>query len=417
MDIILLDYDYYSKYNQKFKPDYLLEPFFHYGLLLKIPKGIKNEMIILPQEHRLNFITSDKFLDSVESFDFISCNKNHKSIYLDDSSFVIENISKILENLYENFPHNFKIVLTIDIPDIETDYLPKICSYFSYPIISGLDQKIYFFKTNDLNSDIDCQTTKILFKQLLKDYHSMTRNDSPVIRCSINVKFTNKAIKTLKLLTSKIFENEKKFTGLEVSDKFLIKEISNDGDRVIVTLDLEDKDEANGGIDSVDVVYSKYTYHTHPKKTYDKFEVTQAWPSWQDFESFLITFKYGITIMHVTATLEGAYITTINPDIIKYIQEWDEEEINHLMMKFYDVPYPSYDIERSKENHLNPKDGQEFCEMINEREIEYKKEIFPPIFKVELIPWEKFTEKNIFNINFISGTNQTCAISDLQYFS
>jgi hypothetical protein len=250
---------------------------------------------------------------------------------------------------------------------------------------------------------------------MLNEMKALKNRDSETgINCSVRVKLTDSAIKKLKLLTSKIFESQNHFEGLEISDKFSIGEISSGDDgKVLVTLCINEKDSKVGEDDSVDVVFSKYTYHTHPKKTYDKFEVLYAWPSWQDFESFLILFKSGITIFHITSTLEGAYITTINPRIFPYLSTWNFDDITEIIKENYDWMYPSYDIERKHQNYLHPKDGFDFCNQINTKEIEFNKELFPPIFNVQLIPWNEFSEDNIFDVEYISGNNQTCSISDL----
>lgn len=418
MSIILFDYDYLLSKNINLLKN-LNEKIFQddnnkRGLIIILPKDIVNKMKYLIQENREDFINNEMKNNIQEIIPFTySPNKKEISIPLKNSKLFYNNVNDILKSIYENFPHNYKIKLESTLNNPRN---LELCKNFSYPILSGLNDNIYFFVKNDMNKPFNYETNKYLFNKVKLDYNILKQTGLSSIPCHLYLNFDEKTINNLKLNANKIFEKEKKFDGLEISDKFKIKNISNNNDGKLITLEMHSLNPNIGNGDSVDVVFSKYTYHTHPKKTYEKFKVKLAWPSWQDFESFFILFKNGVTIFHLISTLEGAYILTINPKIIDYISNLSDSKVKRIVKKYYDINYPSYDKKYLKQNKSTPKTPEEFIDLVNNLKIKLKDVTLPPLFNVNFYPWNKFTEDVMIPINYLSGANQTCSYSDLQNF-
>ena len=56
-----------------------------------------------------------------------------------------KNCLKILESLYQNFPHDYKIVLECDLP-LNKKYLSSVSKFFSFPIFDKKNQKKYWIR-------------------------------------------------------------------------------------------------------------------------------------------------------------------------------------------------------------------------------------------------------------------------------
>jgi hypothetical protein len=68
---------------------------------------------------------------------------------------------------------------------------------------------------------------------------------------------------------------------------------------------------SKGTNEEVESVNSKYSFHSHPKEAYKKYNVELGWPSNQDYLSFLKScMRYG-TLFHTVITIEGIYIITL----------------------------------------------------------------------------------------------------------
>ena len=406
MSILILDYDYLSTKNlfPQFKKEKNNDSFLKSGIIFIIPNYIEKQMIHLPIEERLLFLSSNNFKESIMYTINFNVNQIKRKIYFQLSKHFIQFIEKILESLYQNFPHDYKIVLECDLP-LNKKYLSSVSKFFSFPIFDKKNQKILFFRFNNIDIKNDSTHTLHLYQKIKNDIINLKHEE--IINCEIFINFDTQAIHVLKNLHLKIFEHKQKFKGLEQSDKFSIKDIKPYKGSSLITLELCTKNLKIGDDDSVDVVFSKYTFHTHPNKTYEKFEVKFAWPSSNDFDSFISLFLNNITIFHVTCTLEGAYF-------MPYLYDFSDEDYSQICQQFYNICYPSYDIERRKENHKCPNTPNDFLKIVNYQKFKFNNKEYPPIFNVQFLPWNKFTSKNIFKIPYYSDENMSCAVSDVQ---
>jgi hypothetical protein len=351
MSILLLDYDYLI--SKKILTEYL--PHFKHlkngkGLAIVIQTELYNKLQSLEIKNRQPVLESDEFKKQIIDFIPFSYDKNKKIIILYCNHTLTKYIKSLLQVLYENFPHNYNIVLNLDFTNEKFSQNCKaIAPYFSFPLLDAVNKIVTFYRDNDLDHQFDSKDTLHLIEKILEDYEQMINKDVAVLKCNILVKFDQKSIEELRKLNSKVFERKHKFSGLEMSDKFQIKDISETKNNdTLITLTMNEGELKLGDNDSVDVVFSKYTYHTHPKKTYESFEVKLAWPSQSDFESFIILFKNNITIFHIVCTEEGIYASTINPNFIPYLQELDEDDLIKICEENFDIRYPHKNEKKNK---------------------------------------------------------------------
>jgi len=81
------------------------------------------------------------------------------------------------------------------------------------------------------------------------------------------------------------------------------------------------------------LVESKFGYHTHPKTAYERNNVKIAWPSVDDYLSFLETIEKYHTLFHCVITLEGIYFISFRywVPITSHLEQ--------LVKQYYDIPY------------------------------------------------------------------------------
>jgi hypothetical protein len=127
---------------------------------------------------------------------------------------------------------------------------------------------------------------------------------SGVTSCELNVKFGKGAIEYLKSL----LDRDKEVAGL-----FVVKTVKMGGNGAVFELSHDEKSSQTGKDESVDAVWNRFNWHTHPKKAYENHGVTRGWPSSSDYNGF--TSLKNHTIVHTVSTVEGLYT-------ISYSDEW-----------------------------------------------------------------------------------------------
>ena len=104
---------------------------------------------------------------------------------------------------------------------------------------------------------------------------------------------------------------------------------------MIFELSPDPKSVKIGDEEEVDAVWSRYNFHTHPKKAYENHGVVRGWPSSQDFVGFLELDNE--TIFHTVVTLEGIYIISLSSEWKGKLKDINKKYIS----KHYDIDHES----------------------------------------------------------------------------
>ena len=155
--------------------------------------------------------------------------------------------------------------------------------------------------------------------------------------CNITIHLDKDAIDCLYNHTRYIqFESGGKKEQREISGRFTMTQSA--ANRYALSIDPATIER--GEQESTNYIQSFGTFHTHPYKAYKKYNVCIAWPSADDYLSYL--YMYGICLagFHVVSTLEGLYIITlkhyIDPtQIVKKFDHYREKIEYH-----HGVDYP-----------------------------------------------------------------------------
>lgn len=324
---ILIDYDLYIKKQSLFqKPN--KQNGFKTGLILILPEPISQDNLSIETLNSKPFINNIIF----QCFVYIQQNycllDNNCERYLD---VILDTISKYTKNL------TVWVYIDIQKQNIIKSFVLK---GFHSPFITDklpngtiIQPSIALCKENSLENKCDVPVLDKI------DYliYQYKRNKN---YCQLYARLSNNAYTFLRSIPLK--QKEKEMSG-ELYAKTIIKQ----DDKNVYIIDINPASLKTGNGENVDVEPDRYSFHSHPKNTYEKYSVEKGWPSVHDF---LACYKLRENcIFHCVATLEGVYIITI--DYKKEIKN----DIQTYISKNFDI---------DKKLKMSP---EQYVEMINNR--------------------------------------------------
>jgi hypothetical protein len=293
---------------------------------------------------------------------------------------------------------NIVLVVDIDIDDLDKK-VDEICKDgFAYPVITTklfdniFDTPKIVFKWSKNKEDIDIQKKmlKVSMKNVLR---CLSVSQS---KCGIQIKLTKKAIEYLYNHTRHIkFQFGNVSEQREISGKF---QIVNTKD--YFELEIDEKSIERGDKESADPVESFGTFHTHPYDAYKKHKVCIAWPSADDYISFLYMYGLCYSGFHIVSTLEGIYIISLNKYIPPEKVMKDFKKIKDKIEYHHGVDYPETNKNCTIEK-VNHKKIHNYVKRINKK----------GVFNLTFVKWNKCNEP--INIKY-SGIEKNCFSSKEQ---
>lgn len=334
-------------------------------------KNLKNNFYII-------FIYNYESINSI--YYLLYKEKNEYKIgelsYIED-----KHIKPILESISRYFPKDI-ILWSGIIP--QEQYKTYIENDFNHPYKcnkSPLGNKVmnpgiaFIWQKEDIEA-LDKKSIENTINFLKKVPLSYKNNS----KCNIYARFTPEAIKYLKDI------NSQDTSDIELSGSLLVKKVSYIDGIIVHELYSNPKSVIKGEKETVDAVWSRYNFHTHPIKAYNNNRVKKGWPSSQDYVGFLDLNNN--TIFHTVVTIEGLYIISIS-------QEWkgNTEKIDrHFVLEHYNI------------SHNSKHSFQEYVDSVND--IKYKG---TRLFVVKFMPWNKASD--IFPV-FYEKTDNVCLATD-----
>lgn len=243
------------------------------------------------------------------------------------------------------------LVVNLDIKDLNQKSEEIFQDGFKYPIITTKigsyifdSPKLVFTWNKDNNQESILAQKKMLTMTLKNVIRSLKVNQS---KCNIKIKLTKHAIEYLYQYTKHIlFEFKNKKEQREISGSFKITKYTSE----YIELDINQMNV--GEIESASYINEFGTFHTHPYEAYKKYNVCIAWPSADDYISFLYMYGSCCCGFHIVSTLEGLYIISLKKYIPpeKIIKNF--KKIKDNIEYHHGVDYPETDnqcdIEKNK---------------------------------------------------------------------
>ena len=354
-------------------------------------------------------------------------------------AFVMYNkLEKIDETLHP-VSIDSQIILIID-PDNRSLVEEATRKGFRHPIITNkfLNQELkkpHLFLYHKYNHHYGKDIDQKEFQNLLKivDYSLRSFSETQQNVCQLYIILDKSTIDYLHNYAKKYkFNVSGKTEQREVSGKFLLNTYELTDNTFLVKVDetlsnLGDKEETV----AVDTVGS---FHTHPLEAYQKYNVCMAWPSIDDYIAFLSIYANGYGMFHIVGTVEGIYVITISPKLMKEGREKIRKNFDYYKKQIdekYHANYPLCSRKRDENDENNEKgdidDEDELWDKNREqweakwktkhdrwdkKVREYLKKINSlKYFSVEFVYWRDATKPISIQYQNIEGN---CTISDEQ---
>ena len=237
-------------------------------------------------------------------------------------------------------------------------------------------------RKNEFLNKADKKSAKIQVSYLKK----MIEKD----HCVISLKLEKDTIEYLKHVTTAGVTPNKNGEGMsqkEVFGKFKISKSEMYNGTITHTLQLDKSSIVYGEEDEITTTGSLYNFHSHPHNAYVMYGAKYGVPSLSDYIAVYTLCRAQNTIVHFVATLEGLYVNSINP----------KSNICKLPLK-EGVKFVKKNL-RYNEGH-NIEDLDHYMKYVNSK----------GVFRVDLIPWKKVSEKSI-SIEFLK-LGKMCVIHE-----
>jgi hypothetical protein len=343
------------------------------GIVFIIPNKQHNSL--LDGDEKLSYIKSTIFTNSIQASYFIIYNVEKKICEIRENVTNQKHLNYILKSIEEYLPNDITIWLGVVPIENSENYIK---AGFDNPHIADHSPLKHSFKTQGVAFSKGNNTYKKISEKSVRNelIHASTQTGS---LCNIYACFTPTTIRYLQKINNPS-------TTKELSGSLVVSNVIKNGDKLVFELSPDPSTEKTGEEEEVDAVWSRYNFHTHPKKAYENHGVTRGWPSSQDYVGFLQLNNH--TIFHTVVTLEGIYIISLSPEWSGNVNNIDKKYI----LKHYDI------------DHKNKITFSKYVDIINKKT--YKG---VQLFVVIFLPWNKSTD--IFPV-FYAKTGNKCLATE-----
>lgn len=325
----------------------------------------------------VDYINSEKFINNIECVYYVIYNIPNKLCEIRGLIEDRSHLKDVIKSVFNYLPKD--VIIWTGIITTESSHI-YIEEGFSHPY--KCDRSPLGFKFKNIGIAFIKRNTNVykLSKSSIKNkIKYLDTDDTNSLKCNIYARFTYKTIKYLKKLNNTKYDTE-------LSGSLIVCKVLIENGKIVFNLCSDPNSLIYGFEEEVDAVWSRYNFHTHPKKAYENHGVKNGWPSSQDYIGFLELKNH--TIFHTVVTLEGIYIISLS-------EEYDQD-INKINRKYI---LKNYDI-----NHLDDITPEKYIKQVNS--IKYKGQ---QLFDVRYMNWKNAIQ--IFPV-FFQKTNGNCLITD-----
>ena len=298
------------------------------GVIFIIDDKSFNRLTGMSSDLKKSYLNSKKFSNSIKYTQFVIYDKKKRIIEL---RCPVDYLNEILYALILFAPRDVTIWSGIVLDKRSKIFIQ---SGFSNPYLTDKSPLGYKFNNKGFaftKKNIPLKYIDTKSSQNVVDYikSQITRKS-----CIIYARFTPKAVKYLKNLNkSFLVMGNKKLSEKELAGSLKVSKVVNINNRIIFELSGVPESVQTGAEVEVDAVWSRYNFHTHPKKAYVNHNVTNGWPSSQDYLGFVQLNNH--TIFHTVVTLEGIYIISFTAEWVGKVKNMDHKYI----LKHYNIDH------------------------------------------------------------------------------
>jgi hypothetical protein len=330
-------------------------------------------------DKKIAYISSDSFVKKVYGSYFVIYSEQKKICEIRGQIDNPEHLNDVLRSLITYLPNDITVWTGV-VPIKKSDIYIK--AGFDNPHISNKSLLKHRFHTTgvaftkpNLSKKIDESTVRNKLQYASKKQGNV---------CNIHAKFTLTAVDYLKEINNPNKKNQKELAG-----SLIVSKVVNKGGKLVFELSPDPHSVVTGDNEEVDAVWSRYNFHTHPKKAYENHGVVRGWPSSQDYVGFLGLNNH--TIFHTVVTLEGIYVISLSPEWTGKMKDIDKTYV-----------FKNYDI-----NHESPITFNQYVNKINAKKYKGKQ-----LFIVNYLPWRDACDS--FPI-YYAKTNDKCLATEADF--
>ena len=348
----------------------------YFNYINKLPKG----------SQRVNYMNSEEFVNNINAIYYVVYNSNNKLCEIRENIDNKSHLKDVVKSTVSYLPADVTIWTVIITPENSDNYIeegftqPYKCDKSPLGFKFNTSGLAFIRKNKSANDNVRSRLNHSSIKNKIKYLDIEDKNHS--LKCTLYAKFTPETVEYLKKI-NRPTDSDKELSGSLVVSKV----INTDSDgKIVFELSSNPNSVISGLEEEVDAVWSRYNFHTHPKKAYENHGVKNGWPSSQDFVGFLDLKNH--TIFHTVVTLEGVYIISLSKDC--------DENINKINRKYI---LKHYNI-----NHLDNITPKQYINKVNAKKYKGKK-----LFDVIYMNWNNATQ--IFPV-FFEKTKGSCLVTD-----
>jgi len=378
MEGLLIDYDVVIKPKKltslKSKLKSAPKTQFNTGLILIIPKS--NMRLLERYNDKLSYINTGDFIRNIVNYTYIIFNKKTceiltPGIYIDIILNTLRSGLSYDMQLWVNVPQGPELNACLK----AGFHSPHFCD--KSPLGRSYTNKgVCLSRMNDLSEKDATNDVKEILKQ--KNHRS----------CKIYLQFDLKTREQLKEIVKYglTLNEDGTFTQKEIGGTFTL----GDSVKSIFSLSLNLGSIVYGTEESINIITGLYSFHTHPKEAYIRNGVKKAWPSPQDYISFIKCAVNYETIAHFVIGLEGVYIISMSTWWVN-----KKEKLCNSVIDFINTRLNMSKSELNIEQYIS----------------KIRAELYKgfPLFNIEYLNWDNIGTK--FSVNY-SKNGKNCVFRD-----
>lgn len=283
---------------------------------------------------RVKFLDQPEFVNSIREHFFVMCNlKKNICVLSPDIGSILNNVMPSLTTGLDptstawvgipiktpNFNHvadqfvkaGFAHPYVTTISPLYRDIEPSValCRRI-VPTVTGTNPTNPTTDDPIVTREKECKNPRIVWNKIK---YAIDQYQSQDECCHLNARLSRAAVQFLSQASRMGYERDRKgrVQQKEITGELYVKDVQNENGKFVYEISIDQGSVASGEEENVDVVGTRYNFHSHPHEAYVRHSVEKAWPSSADY-SGLLTLGAN-TIFHCVAAIEGVYIVSFTP--------------------------------------------------------------------------------------------------------
>lgn len=310
-------------------------------------------------------------------------------------------LTMLVDDLREigNPPVDTEIILRFQTPVNPTLVQDALRRGFRHPVVYEWDGRTYLLLYTRYNHMLIQSMSRTQIARVSAQVDFALQTYQPVDGCSVQLYFENDTIAYLYGYTNIYrfgfgwLEEQR-----EISGQLTVQPLS----KAVLVVGLSDEPQASMGQPiRTDYFETFASFHTHPSEAYVKYNLCLAYPSTDDYLTFLFIWATGKGGFHIVSCVEGLYILSIKDASLERTYVLNHlEQYKEFIKEHYYVKYPMCPVEDEPAFKREQLDA--YLKHVQKQ----------PLFEVQFVTWDRINQDPVV-IRF-RDTSGNCLLTDEQ---